>query len=290
MNSILSFLKSKAFLKNLTGYVVFVGLLIFGLNLFLSFYARPNDTVDVPDFVGDKVNIQDIDLYLKDIPLTYEVVETVFRTDLPEGTIFFQQPGATKQTGMRVKRDRSIKLRISTQSKMVEMPDLAGKSSIRFAEQKLTNRGLKVIIEYTYSAEGKNQVIEQKYNGKRIEPGTIVPFGSKIVLVVSRGKGDAEIELPNLVGLTICEGRERLVSVNVAASFICIDCEPGNADQECRAVIYVQEPDQEFFSTITVGESMIFKAWLVAPENLDRFRRKPLDLLQNQQPAVDPGF
>lgn len=290
MISILSFLKTKAFLRNLAWYIAFVVLLIFGLNLFLRFYARPNDTVDVPDFVGDKVNIQDIDLYLEDIPLTYEVVETVFRTDLPEGTIFFQQPGATKHTGMRVKRGRSVKLRVSTRSKMVEMPDLAGKSSIRFAEQKLMNRGFKVIVEYTYSAEGKNQVLEQKYNGKRIEPGTMVPFGSKIVLVVSKGKGDIEIELPNLVGLTICEGRERLVSLNVAASFICIDCEPGNADQECRAVIYVQEPDQEYFSTITVGESMIFKAWLVKPDDIERFRRKPLDLQLNREPAVDPEF
>jgi len=289
MKQIFSFFKSKTFLKNLAAYVIFVALVIFGLNWYLSYYARPDDTFDVPDFVGDKVNIQDIDLYLTGIPLTYEVVETVFRTDLPEGTIFFQQPGASKNTGMQVKRDRSIKFRVSTKSKMVEMPDLAGKTSMRFAEQKLLNRGLKVTIDYIYSAEGRNQVIEQKFNGKKIEPGTMVPHGSKIVLVVSKGKGDAEIELPNLTGLTICEGRKRLESINVAASFICIDCEPGNADQECRAVILVQEPDQEYFSTITEGESMIFKAWLVAPEDVEKYRRKPMELLNNQEP-LDPGF
>lgn len=290
MKQVFSFLKSKTFVKNLAAYAVFVVLVIFGLNLYLSFYARPDETFDVPNFVGDQVNIQDIDLYLSGIPLSYEVVETVFRTDMPEGTVFFQQPGPTKSTGMKVKRERSIKLRVSTKSKMVEMPDLAGKTSIRFAEQKLLNRGLKTTIEYTYSAEGRNQVIEQKFNGKKIEPGTIVPHGSKIVLVVSKGKGDAEISLPNLTGLTICEGRQRLESVNVAASFICIDCEPGNADQECRAVIYVQEPDQEYFSTIVVGEAMIFKAWLVAPEDVEKYRRKPMDLLNNQNEPLDPGF
>ncbi len=285
----ISFLKSKTFLKNVLYYVIFVLVVVFGLSLFLSFYARKGDTVEVPDFVGKQLNIQDIDLFLEDIPLEYEVVETVFRTDLPEGTIFFQQPGPTKSTGMMVKRGRSIKLRVSTKSKMVEMPDLAGKSSIRFAEQKLTNRGLKVVIEYTYSAEGKNQVLEQKYNGKKIEPGTMIPHGSKIVLVVSKGKGDAEIDLPNLVGLTICEGRARLESINVAASFICIDCEPGNADQECKAIIYVQEPDQEFFSTITVGETMIFKAWLVAPADIEKYRRKPLNY-QGEDSELVPGF
>jgi hypothetical protein len=287
MNSLFAFFKSKVFFKNLVAYLAFVLLLFIGLSIFLGSYTRPGQTFDVPDFVGDKVNIQDIDLYLKDIPLQYEVVETVFRTDLPEGTVFFQQPGPTAKTGMQVKKNRSIKLRVSTRSKMVEMPDLAGKASIRFAEQKLVNRGLKVTIEYVYSAEGKNQVLEQKFNGKRIEPGTIVPFGAKIVLVVSKGKGDAEIELPNMIGLTICEARQRLESVNVVASFVCIDCEPGNADQECQAVIYVQEPDHEYFTKIAVGESMVFKAWLVAPEDIEQYRQQQIKMDDNGDPDID---
>jgi hypothetical protein len=287
MNSLFAFFKSKVFFKNLVAYLAFVLLLFIGLSIFLGSYTRPGQTFDVPDFVGDKVNIQDIDLYLKDIPLQYEVVETVFRTDLPEGTVFFQQPGPTARTGMQVKKNRSIKLRVSTRSKMVEMPDLAGKASIRFAEQKLVNRGLKVTIEYVYSAEGKNQVLEQKFNGKRIEPGTIVPFGAKIVLVVSKGKGDAEIELPNMIGLTICEARQRLERVNVVASFVCIDCEPGNADQECQAVIYVQEPDHEYFTKIAVGESMVFKAWLVAPEDIEQYRQQQIKMDDNGDPDID---
>ena len=287
MNSLFAFFKSKVFFKNLVAYLAFVLLLFIGLSIFLGSYTRPGQTFDVPDFVGDKVNIQDIDLYLKDIPLQYEVVETVFRTNLPEGTVFFQQPGPTARTGMQVKKNRSIKLRVSTRSKMVEMPDLAGKASLRFAEQKLVNRGLKVTIEYVYIAEGKNQVLEQKFNGKRIEPGTIVPFGAKIVLVVSKGKGDAEIELPNMIGLTICEARQRLESVNVVASFVCIDCEPGNADQECQAVIYVQEPDHEYFTKIAVGESMVFKAWLVAPEDIEQYRQQQIKMDDNGDPDID---
>jgi len=278
MSNLIEFFKSKLFLKNLLAYLAFVILLFVGLSIFLGSYTRPGQTFDVPDFVGDKVNIQDIDLYMKDIPLRYEVVETVFRTDLPEGTVFFQQPGPTAQTGMKVKKNRSIKLRVSTRNKMVEMPDLAGKSSIRFAEQKLINRGFKVSIEYVYSSEGRNQVLEQKFNGKRIEPGTIVPFGSKIVLVVSKGKGDAEIDLPIMIGLTICEARKRLENINVVASFVCIDCEPGNADQECRSVIYVQEPDHEYFTTISVGGSMVFKAWLVKPEDVEQYRQQIIDM------------
>jgi hypothetical protein len=278
MGNLITFLKSKLFLKNLLAYLAFVVLMFVGVSIFLGTYARPGQTFDVPDFVGDKVNIQDIDIYMKDLPLEYEVVETVFRTDLPEGTVFFQQPGPTSKTGMRVKKNRSIKLRVSTRTKMVEMPDLAGKSSLRFAEQKLINRGLKVTIEYVYSAEGKNQVLEQKFNGRRIEPGTVVPFGSRVVLVVSKGKGDAEIELPNMIGLTICEARQRLESVNVVASFVCIDCEPGNADQECRAVIYVQEPDHEYFTKIAVGESMVFKAWLVMPEDIEMYRQQNIKI------------
>jgi len=278
MKSLFEFFKSRIFIRNVLAYLAFVVLLFVGLSIFLGSYTQPGQTFDVPDFVGDKVNIQDIDLYMKDKELTYEVVETVFRRDLPEGTVFFQQPGSTNVTGMQVKKNRSIKLRVSTRTKMVEMPDLAGKSSVRFAEQKLVNRGLKVKIEYIYGSEGKNQVLEQKFNGKTIESGTIVPFGSQIVLVVSKGKGDAEMELPIMIGLTICEARERLATVNVVASFVCIDCAPGNTDEECRAIIYVQEPDHEYFSKISVGESMVFKAWLVEPEDVNQYRQTILDI------------
>jgi hypothetical protein len=278
MKRIWSFLKSKLFLRNLLAYLSLVAALIVLLVVFLSFYTRPGASYDVPDLVGEKVNIQDIDTYMKGSPLKYEVVETIFRTDLPEGTIFYQLPGPTSQTGMQVKTGRSIKLRMSTRIKMVAMPDLAGKASVRFAEQILTNRGFKVYLEYVYTAEGKNQVIEQKFNGKPIAPGTLLEFGARLTLVVSKGAADEEMELPNMIGLTICEARERLSNVNVLATFVCIDCDEGNEAQECRAVIYVQEPDHEYYKTIQVGGNMVFKAWLEEPEDIEIYRTKAIQL------------
>ncbi len=278
MKRIWSFLKSKLFLRNLLAYLGLVAALIVLLVVFLSFYTRPGASYDVPDLVGEKVNIQDIDTYMKGSPLKYEVVETIFRTDLPEGTIFYQLPGPTSQTGMQVKTGRSIKLRMSTRIKMVAMPDLAGKASVRFAEQILTNRGFKVYLEYVYTAEGKNQVIEQKFNGKPIAPGTLLEFGARLTLVVSKGAADEEMELPNMIGLTICEARERLSNVNVLATFVCIDCDEGNEAQECRAVIYVQEPDHEYYKTIQVGGNMVFKAWLEEPEDIGIYRTKAIQL------------
>jgi len=158
------------------------------------------------------------------------------------------------------------------------MPDLAGKTSLRFAEQKLTNRGLKPRIEYVHSPEGKNQVIEQKFKVRKIEPGTEIPHGSVITLVVSKGKSEAEVILPSLVGLTICEARSRLENTDINASFVCIDCEPGNQEQECQAVVYVQVPDQEYFTTMSLGETLVLKAWLVQPEDIDKYRTIPLDM------------
>lgn len=278
MKGIWAFLKSKLFLRNLFAYLGLVAILLIALVVFLSFYTRPGASFDVPDMVGDKVNIQDIDIYMKGSSLEYEVVETIFRTDLPEGTIFYQLPGPTSQTGMQVKSGRSIKLRVSTRTKMVQMPDFARKASLRFAEQILNNRGFKVRVEYIYSAEGKGQVIEQKFNGKTIAPGSLLEYGARITLVVSKGSADEEMELPNMIGLTICEARERLSSVNVLPTFVCIDCDEGNEAQECRAVIYVQEPDHEYYKTIQVGGNMVFKAWLEEPEDVELFRTKAIEL------------
>jgi eukaryotic-like serine/threonine-protein kinase len=255
-----NFLTSKLFLINL-GLIVFaVFAIVFGTLFYLDAFTRFGQKLEVPDLVSEQVNIADIDEFLADKGISYEVMDSVYRTDLPQGTIFFQDPGPTAETGMYVKEGRKIKIRVATRFRMVEMPALAGKTSRRFAEQKLKNRGLIPVIEWESSAEGKEQVLKQKYLGKDVEPGQKVPVGSKIILVVAKGYDPNLINSLSLIGLTISEAESRLGAKGLNVQAICEDCM--GDDQRAAAVIYRQSPgpvdvsNLEEGSTVTVWASL----------------------------------
>lgn len=257
---LINFVKSKFFLINLLLILAVVLTIIFGTIAYLNGFTHFGEKIEVPDFVGDKVNIVDIEDYLIGKEIGYEVLDSVYRTDIPSGTIFFQQPGPTSATGVHVKQGRKIKFRVATHFRLVEMPALAGKTSKRFAEQKLLNRGLLPVIEFESSSEGKDQVLEQKYKGKSVIAGDKVPVGSKIVLVVSKGASYQTSQVPNLIGFTISQAKERLSFQNIAVNVICDDC-PDLASNE-GAFIYQQSPEAGDGSvvpeggTITVWASM----------------------------------
>ena len=245
------FVKSKTFLLNLVFLIITALVIIFGTLIYLDGFTRFGQKIEVPNFVGDKVNIVDIDEYLMGKEIGYEVLDSVYRTDIPSGTIFFQQPGPTEQTGVHVKEGRKIKFRVATHYQLVEMPALAGKTSRRFAEQILSNRGLKPVIEFQPSIEGRDQVLEQKYKGKTIAAGEKIPVGSKIVLVVSKGPSLETVMVPNLIGLTISAANERLSLQNLSAYVLCDDCP--NEESKLQAFVYKQSPASSDDAVVPAG-------------------------------------
>jgi eukaryotic-like serine/threonine-protein kinase len=262
LNKLINFLKSKTFLINLGLSLTVAVAIVIGTMSYLDSFTRHGQQFEVPDLVKDKVNIADIDLYLEGKSVTYEILDSVYRTDLPSGTIFFQEPGPTAATGTFVKEGRKIKVRVATRFQLVEMPDLAGKTSRRFAEQKLKNRGLIAVIELKPSTEGRDQVLEQKYKGKPINGGEKVPVGSKIVLIVSQGATNEMTEIPNLIGLTISQANQRLSEYNLNAYTLCDDClENDNNDD---AVIYKQSPESNENETIAAGSTVTI--WASRPQ------------------------
>lgn len=246
-----NFIKSRTFLINIALIIIAVLSIVFGTLSYLDTFTRFGQKIEVPDLVGDKVNLEEIDAYLSGKEIGYEVLDSVYRTDLPPGTVFFQQPGPTSQTGVYVKEGRKVKLRVATRFRMVEMPALAGKTSKRFAEQILENRGLIPVVEFQPSIEGKDQVLEQKYKGKKVTPGEKLPIGSKIVLVVSRGPSVQTVSVPNLEGMTISEARNRLEQQNLSLYVLCQTC-PDEASKE-KAVVVRQMPDASGESVISAG-------------------------------------
>jgi beta-lactam-binding protein with PASTA domain len=94
------------------------------------------------------------------------------------------------------------------------MPNLVGFSS-RSAEMYLTSLGLKMGDTYYRPDIARNAVLEQRYNDEVIKEGTKIPLGSSINLVLGTGEGAGDLSVPELVGLTLSQARNQLITLGL---------------------------------------------------------------------------
>lgn len=234
-----SFVFTKFFFKHF-GLIILAYIVIIGGTIFiLDFTTNHGEKIKVPSLHGR--NVKTIQAELEELGLKFEILDSIYEPNKPEGTILSQDPRPTDSTNIFVKEDRIIKLRVSKKTNLVEMPSLLDKSE-RFAQSVLKNRGLKYKIVYKPTSEADGAVLQQKYKGQEIEEGTKIPVGSTVLLVVGRNQAGAPVQIPNLIGLTISEVKSRLAgmnSLNIFESYInCID-----ASDSSSARVSSQSPE-----------------------------------------------
>ncbi|MES2798884.1 MAG: PASTA domain-containing protein [Bacteroidota bacterium] len=234
-----SFFWTKSFLKKI-GLVILFYLVIVTITVFyLDAYTNHGEQVEVPDFRGKSVNYASSEI--EKIGLLYEVGETKYDPDKPEGTVISQNPEATQLSKVYVKGGRKIRLTISTRSSLVELPNLVDRSE-RFAQSVLKSRGLKYKLEYRATNEADGAVLEQLYKGKKIKEGTKIQKGSTVTLIIGRNEAIAPVDIPNLVGLTIFEAKDRLSSMgNFGFVPVCPDCT--SYEDSVVAIVTSQSPE-----------------------------------------------
>ncbi len=117
--SIKNFIFSKTFLKNLGLAALIVVGFIMALLIWLNFYTRHGQSRPVPDFIGLTMD-QTVQLAKKS-RLKYQIIDSVYTSDVPRGCIAEQNP----VPGFKVKKRRNIMLTINAFSpEMVAMPNL----------------------------------------------------------------------------------------------------------------------------------------------------------------------
>lgn len=217
-----SFFWTRAFLKKIGWVILFYVVIITITVFYLDSYTNHGEQIEVPDFTGKSVNYASSEI--EKIGLVYEVGETKYDPSKPEGTILSQSPEGTKISQVYVKGGRKIRLTISTKSSLVELPNLVDRSE-RFAESVLKSRGLKYTKEYKATNEADGAVLQQLYKGKTIKEGTKIQKGSTITLIIGRNAAMAPVDIPNLVGMTIFEAKDRLTSLGSFGFVpVCPDC------------------------------------------------------------------
>ncbi len=191
------------------GAVVMV--LIFTIIITLKFITRHNQELEVPDFSG--MSFYEAQILASKNHLRLDVTDSVFIPRMGRGLIFRQNPTA----GSFVKKNRRVLLTInSLQPKRVSMPLVTG-FSLRQAKAELTARQLNVGRLIYVNDMATNNVLDQRYRGLHIPPGTQIETESEIDLELGLSSDNNLTSIPSLVGFSLITAKDIIIdnSLNV---------------------------------------------------------------------------
>lgn len=200
----------------------------------IDFYTHHGESEVIPDLRGSYV--EEAQVLLAKKGLYPVVIDSVYVRDKKLGTIIDQIPAPNST----VKTNRPVYIIINSRKvKQVTLPEI-NDVSYRQADAMLQSMGLSVAnVEYAPS-EYKDLVIEVKFHGRTILPGTRVPEGSALVLVVGNGLGEASTTVPMLKGKGLDEANQEAVTSSFIIGAVEFDVPPSGNESEY--IIYRQRP------------------------------------------------
>ena len=211
-------------------------LLIVGLGFVffnsLNVITRHGEEIAVPKLTGKNLNEVLKELKAKKFKVE---IDSTYKSYIDPLQILTQEPEA----GEMVKVGRTLFIIVNrAEPPKIEMPDLVSKS---FRNAVLILKSYRFVMGDTiYRPDiAAGAVLEQLYNGKKVMPGTKIPYGSRIDLVVGEGLADYEVDVPNLIGKPWRDAKDILKS---AGLFHLLVFEGPIADT-MSAIVFKQYPE-----------------------------------------------
>ncbi|MCG2431505.1 PASTA domain-containing protein [Aequorivita xiaoshiensis] len=172
------FLFTKAFVKQLLLAVVVLIALIFLTLWWLKFTTNHNETTEVPNLA--KMSLDKVEEKLDEMSLRYEILDSAnYNPDFPRYSVIEQIP----KPGKFVKENRKLYLTLNPSGyRQIEVPNILGRTR-RQAEPTLLAMGFE-IGKISYRPHISDNVLEMRFNGEQLEPGTKIQKTSVIDLIV----------------------------------------------------------------------------------------------------------
>lgn len=185
--SFFKFLFTRAFIIQL----LYAGLALIIISFLILWWLRISTNhgqqIEVPDL--SKMSLDSVEEVLDENNLRYEILDSAnYNPEFPIFSVIEQIPKA----GKFVKEDRKIYLYLNPSGyRKVIVPPVEGKTR-RQAEPTLLAMGFKVgnITYRPYIA--KDEVLELRYQGRKLEPGEVLQITSVIDLVLGDGSGSLD--------------------------------------------------------------------------------------------------
>ena len=252
--SILKFIFSKAFLKNLLIAGILGLVIVSGTFIWLKIYTKHGQTITVPDLTG--LTEEEVQIITDSKLLRFEIVDSIFNKDLPRGTVAKQNP----LPGSKVKENRRLYLTMNAVNpEKVTMPAVTG-VSLRQARAILETYGLS-LGKISYKPDiAVNVVLEQRYKDTLAIPGMIIVKGSEIDLVLGKGLSNELTEVPNLTGFNLYLAKQFLSDRYLNVGAIIYDNSIQSQDDSTLSFIWKQRPGWEENNLLQLGENV--DVWL----------------------------
>lgn len=232
MNKFFLYLKTETFRKNLI--IAISSILAFLLAIFfiLRIYTRHGESLAVPSLKG--MTVEKAVALLESQGLDYQI-DSVYQVDKPPGTVIEQDP----DPNTNVKTNRTIYLTVITSmTPNVNLPDIVEKTFLE-VQVILSNYGLKVGDTIYRPDIARDRVLDATFAGQSIRKGELIPKGSRINLILGDGQGSAEVDIPNLTGLTLSEAGLALNGMSLGLGTV---SSQGIVKDSANAIIIRQMP------------------------------------------------
>ena len=253
----LKFITHRPLWVNILAGLVLALLLFFLFLSSLNWITGHGKASTVPSVTGK--TYEEARQILKKAGFDVEIQDSIYIDTAKAMSVLKQIPDADEV----VKTNRTVYLVINRAvPPEMEMPNLVG-YSFRNAEMVLKNMDLR-IGDTTFRPDfAKNAVLEQRYNGAVIAPGTKIRKGSVISLVLGDGVGEREFAVPVINGMQFCAAKSLLEEYGIVIGAVVID---GSLTDTCSGYIYKQNPsrfdDNKKIQHIRSGQTI--DVWLQA--------------------------
>ena len=208
-NKFIQFVKKHKALSFVIGAIILF-FVAFGATMGIVELVNPND-VQIPDLVNKTQD--EAEQIVKELKLKLVVKSEEYNENVEEGKIISQDPAY--QENYTIKEHSEISVVISKGTETVEVPDVVGKTREE-AEKLLKDAGL--VAEIT--EENDEKVEAGIVLSQDIEDGETVNKGSTVKLVVSKGSGIVNVEVPSVVGRTEQEARNLLTEAGLKVNVV----------------------------------------------------------------------
>ena len=208
-NKFIQFVKKHKALSFVIGAIILF-FVAFGATMGIVELVNPND-VQIPDLVNKTQD--EAEQIVKELKLKLVVKSEEYNENVEEGKIISQDPAY--QENYTIKEHSEISVVVSKGTETVEVPDVVGKTREE-AEKLLKDAGL--VAEIT--EENDEKVEAGIVLSQDIEDGETVNKGSTVKLVVSKGSGIVNVEVPSLVGKTEQEARNLLTEAGLKVNVV----------------------------------------------------------------------
>lgn len=237
----------------INGLGLILGVLIV-LMIFLRIYTRHNQEQPTPTLLG--MAVEEAAEVIADNNLRIEIADSVYIFNKKPGSVIAQNP----EPGTMVKKNRRVFVTINAKNPIkIEIPNIVG-YTLRQAKAILEQEGFEVGTLYFRPDLGLNNVLEQRFEGKTAEPGTRIPKGSKIDLVLGQGMQGERTGIPLLIGLKLNDAVSRIIEASLNVGRIRYDETIITHNDSLDARVYSQYP--AYMENATLGFGTRVDIWL----------------------------